>query len=159
MSFKLGKDALYFSGVVKNMGGAMEGLNFNFGLLCITEKKLYYIPKHILDMKRTGIITKNYPVKEQNVKPYMGKNLEEVVPALAAELKDNQNFDKFMNQLAKTIEGNLVINLSNIHNCSFGYFSQFTFFNGGEKYRFYVGGKKKRENIKLFLRRRNSFTE
>ena len=154
MSIELGKDALYLPKVVQNHGSTAEGINY--GLLCITDQNLYYIPKHTLSMKRTGVLTETYDVNEQKVKKYEGMNFEDVVPEVAKEAKGKEEFEKFLTEMARGINGSCVVKLAEIHQCQFGFFAQFTFFKGQEKYRFSVGGKEKREAIKMFLRGRIS---
>lgn len=154
MSIELGSDVLYLPKVVQNSGGNPAGINY--GLLCITDQNLYYIPKHTLDMKRIGTLSETYDVKEQKVKKYDGMNFEDVVPEMAKEIDGKENFDKFLSEMARGIDGSCVIRLSEIHQCQFGFFAQFTFLKGQEKYRFSVGGKAKREAVKTFLQGRCS---
>ena len=156
MSIELGKDALYYPRVVKNLGVEPGGISANYGLLCITQQNLYYIPKHILDVKRTSVLSEHYAIKEQKAKKYQGMNFEDVLPEVAKEFKGNEELEKFLTEMAQDIPGSCEFKLADLHGCQFGYFAQFTFINGEEKYKFSVGGKKKREEIRIFLQGRTS---
>ena len=153
MSIELDRDIFYLPKVVQNQGGTVAEINY--GLLCITDENLYYIPKQTLDVKQIGL-SSWYEVKNQKVKKYEGMKFEEVIPEVAKDANGKEEFEEFLTGMAQGIEGSRIIRLAEIHQCQFGYFSQFTFFKGEEKYKFSVGGKKKREAIKMFLQGRCS---
>ncbi len=155
MAIIFGKDALYLPRVTQTHGGA-EGIKFNpesinYGLFCITHHNIYYIPKHVLNMERTGWLTSEYQVTKQNVKEYAGMKFEDVVPELAKDIQDPETFDALLTDMANEVKGSCIIPLPEMTEYKIGYFAQFTGFVNQKKFRFAVGGKKKRESLRAFL--------
>ncbi|MFC1885542.1 hypothetical protein ACFLZM_00580 [Thermodesulfobacteriota bacterium] len=151
MSIEFGRDALYIAKASQRKGGKAEGINYGF--LCITHLTLYYVPKHVLSTKRTGILSDEYGIKEQKVKTYEDMKFEEVIPEVAKEIKSKQDFDRFLTGMAEDIEGSFMFPVSEIREYKISFFAQFTFSgNSGDQYQFSIGGKKHREAVKTFLK-------
>lgn len=149
MSLELGKDALYIPRAVKSLGAGVSGANY--GVLCVTHENLYYLPKEVVSMERTGALTEQYEVTKLKNKNYAGMPLEDVVPDLARRLHSRADLDRILNEMAEEVEGSCVIPVSEIESYRIGYFAQLTLVAGGEKHRFSIGGKKTRETTRSFV--------
>ena len=147
MPVELGKDAFY----MPKVNGKQNAAGTSLGLLCITHKNIYYIQQMSIDMKRTGTLTAKWEFTQTKAEKYEGLPFWDVVPELAKDVKNLEQFDDSLTAMADSLEGSRIIPLKDITSFKFGFFAQVTLFLGQEKYRIAVGGKKKREAVRSFL--------
>jgi len=148
MPVELGKDVFY----MPKVSGKQTAASTNLGLLCITHKNIYYIQQMSIDMKRTGTLTAKWAFAQTKAEKYEGLPFWDVVPEMAKDVKDPEQFDDSLTAMAKSFEGSRIIPLKDVTGFKIGFFAQVTLLLGQEKYRVAVGGKKKREAIHSFLK-------
>lgn len=148
MSIELGRDVLFFPRVVRSTSAAS---GINYGILCLTRQFIFYVPKEVVELHRTGALTDSYTVNKQKISKYNGMPLEDVVPSLVRELDSCDDLDRFLTDMAAQVTGSCVVPISEINRCKIGYFAQLTLFRGTDKHKFAIGGKKNREAARAFV--------
>jgi hypothetical protein len=150
----LGEDMLYLPKVGTGFPGAEPKIR-GYGLLALTARAIYYVPRQVFDLRRDASrpLTETYQVKELDVSEYQGSRFFEAVPEAFTRLGP-AGIDGFLEKMTEEVATSIHVYLDEVRRMSVGWML-FRFQTADQQYGITLGLlSRKRGALRDFLTRR-----